>query len=145
MIDNGGLQQDTALRREMVSASGVHSIKMDAKKTKSNSENIIRKRKHEGINRRRDTLIKKAHELGAFDGVDVYLIICKHGRFTTYRSRDRKSWPPSTEEIVSEEIARLTYTTAANTNVGNCVSSSKESTTTRHRKAEIREAELDIS
>jgi hypothetical protein len=69
--------------------------------TKRNNEGIKRKRKNEGINRRKDTSVKKAYELGEFDGVDVVLIICKHGRYTTYRSRDHASWPPSMTEIVS--------------------------------------------
>jgi hypothetical protein len=50
-------------------------------------------------------LVKKAHELGQFDGVDVALIICKHGRYTTYRSRE--SWPPTLAEIVSTAIAYM--------------------------------------
>jgi len=74
---------------------------MEAKKTKGNSQGIRKKRKNEGINRRKDTLVKKAHELGEFDGVDVALIIRKHGRYTTYRSRDHKTWPLSMAEIVS--------------------------------------------
>ncbi|KAH8586082.1 hypothetical protein B0O99DRAFT_602773 [Bisporella sp. PMI_857] len=67
--------------------------------TKGNDEGIRRKRKSEGINRRKDTLIKKAYELGEFDGIDVALIICKHGRYTTYKSRNYASWPPSMAEI----------------------------------------------
>jgi hypothetical protein len=69
--------------------------------TKRNIEGVKRKRKNEGIKRRKDTLVKKAYESGEFDGVDVALIICKHGHYTTYRSRDRASWPPSMAEIVS--------------------------------------------
>jgi|ERR1700730_11338089 hypothetical protein len=74
-----------------------------------------RKRKNEGLNRRKDTLIKEAYELGEFDGIDVALIICKHGRYTTYGSRDHASWPPSIAEIVSKAIACLKYTTSTNT------------------------------
>jgi putative salt-induced outer membrane protein YdiY len=74
---------------------------MDTTNVKRNDEGKRRKRKNEGINRRKDTLIKKAYELGELDGIDVALIICKHGRYTTYRSRDHASWPPSIVEIVS--------------------------------------------
>jgi len=74
---------------------------MNTTKIKRNNEGIRRKRENEGINRRKGTLIKKAYELGEFDGMDVALIICKHGRYTTYRSRDHKAWPPSIAEIVS--------------------------------------------
>jgi hypothetical protein len=74
---------------------------MEAKNTKGNSEGIRKKRKNEGINRRKDTLVKEAHELGEFDDVDVALIIRKHGRYSTYRSRNHKTWSPSMAEIVS--------------------------------------------
>jgi hypothetical protein len=56
-------------------------------------------------------LIKKAYELGEFDGIDVALIICKHGRYTTYSSKGYVSRLPSMEEIVSKAIACLKYTT----------------------------------
>jgi hypothetical protein len=74
---------------------------MDTTKINRNNEGIRRKRENEGINRRKDTFIKKAYELGEFDGMDVALIICKHGRYTIYRSRDHETWPPSMGEIVS--------------------------------------------
>ncbi|KAH6700680.1 hypothetical protein BKA61DRAFT_427413, partial [Leptodontidium sp. MPI-SDFR-AT-0119] len=57
------------------------------------------KRQNEGINRRKETLIKKAYELGECDGIDVALIICKHGRYTTYSSKGYASRPPSMAEI----------------------------------------------
>lgn len=82
---------------------------MDVKMIKRNDEGIKRKRKNESINKRKDTLVKKAHELGKFDGIDVALIICKHGRYTTYRSRDHASWPPSMIEMVNEAIICLKY------------------------------------
>ncbi|KAH8595103.1 hypothetical protein B0O99DRAFT_686962 [Bisporella sp. PMI_857] len=72
---------------------------MEAKNSKGSGEGIKRKRKSEGINRRKDTLIKKAYELGEFDGIDVALIICKHSRYTMYNSRNHASWPPSMAEI----------------------------------------------
>ncbi|KAG4414838.1 hypothetical protein IFR04_012026 [Cadophora malorum] len=71
---------------------------MDKTKIRRN-EGMRRKRENEGINRRKNTLIKKAYEFGEFDGMDVALIICKHGRYTTYRSRDHQTWPPSMAEI----------------------------------------------
>ena len=73
---------------------------MDTTKIKRN-EGIRRKRENEGINRRKDTLIKKAYELGQYEGIDVALIIRKHGRYITYRSKDHKTWPPFMAEIVS--------------------------------------------
>jgi hypothetical protein len=52
---------------------------MDTIKAKRNDEGKRRKRKNEGLSRRKDTWIKKAYELGEFHGIDVALIICKHG------------------------------------------------------------------
>lgn len=45
------------------------------------------------------TLVKKAHELGKLCDVDIAVIICRNGRYFTYRSMDRQSWPPSMEQI----------------------------------------------
>ena len=81
---------------------------MDNVNVKRN-EGKRRKRKNEGINRRKDTLIKKAYELGEFDGIDVVLIICKYGRYTTYSSSGYTSRLPSMAEIVSKAIACLKY------------------------------------
>jgi hypothetical protein len=72
---------------------------------KPGDEGKRKKRKNESINRRVNTLIKKAHELGKFDGIDVALIVHKYSRYTTYRSRDHTSWPPSMAEIVSKVAA----------------------------------------
>jgi hypothetical protein len=110
---------------------------MNTINVKRNDEGKRRKRKNEGINRRKDTLIKKAYELGEFDGIDVALIICKHGRYTTYRSKDHVLWPPSIAEIVSKAIACLKYTTGANTDLENCLSSPEEYVTGRHREARV--------
>jgi len=108
--------------------------KIDAKIVKRNNERIKRKRTNEGISSRKDTLIKKAYELGEFDGVDVTLITCKHGRYTTYRSKDDASWPPSIAEIVSS--ARLIHATVAATDLAHCLSS-EECNATRHGKASL--------
>jgi hypothetical protein len=106
---------------------------MDTPQIKRNNERIKRKRKNEGINRRIETWVKKGYELGRFDGIDVAMIICKHGRYTTYRSRDHKSWPPSMAEIVSDSSnTDVYYTTSPNTNLANYLSSPEEFTTRRY-------------
>ena len=110
-------------------------VSMNTTNVKRNNEGKRRKRKNEGLNRRKDTLIKKAYELGEFDGIDVALIIFKHSRYTTYRSRDYASWPPSMAEIVSKALASLKYTTSADTDLANCLSSPEEYVTGRHREA----------
>jgi uncharacterized protein YpmB len=59
--------------------------------TKKNDEKIKRKQKSEGINKRKNTLIKKAYELKEFDSIAVALIIRKYSRYTTYKSRNYAS------------------------------------------------------
>jgi hypothetical protein len=62
------------------------------------------KRRTDNIGQRKKTLLKKAYELGKYDGVDVAVIICQNSKFFTYRLVDYKSWLLSIEEIV-----RLSY------------------------------------
>jgi hypothetical protein len=116
-----GLEQQTILRCLKLNARNASKLTradypdlcnsllvlMDTINVKRNDEGKRRKRTNEGLNRRKDTLIKKAYELGEFNGIDVALIICKHGRYSTYRSKGHASWPPSMAEIVSKAIACL--------------------------------------
>jgi len=76
-------------------------VLMDSVNVKRNEEGKRRKRKNEGINRRKETLIKKAYELGKSD---IALIICKHGRYTIYSSKGYASRLLSMAEIVSKAI-----------------------------------------
>ena len=109
---------------------------MDIPKIERDNEGKRRKRKNEGINRRMDTLITKAYEIGEFDGIDIALIIYKYGRYTTYKSKVHASWPPSMAEIVSKATICFKYTTSANTLLlANCLSSPKEHDTRRCREA----------
>ncbi len=55
-------------------------VLIDTPKNKQNNEEKRRKRKNKGINRRIETLITKAYEIGKFDGVNVALTICKQGQ-----------------------------------------------------------------
>ena len=59
-----------------------------------------RRRQSENASRRKSTLIKKIYEYGELSGADVALIIYKNGRYSTYRSVDKPSFPPSMKEIV---------------------------------------------
>ena len=61
--------------------------------------------KNERINRRIETLVDKAFAWGDLDGIDVALIICKHGQYTTYKSRGFLSRQPSFTKIVSRAVA----------------------------------------
>ena len=108
---------------------------MDTINVKRNDEGKRRKRKNEGINRRMDTLITKAYEIGEFDGIDIALIIYKYGRYTTYKSKVHASWPPSMAEIVSKATICFKYTSANTLLLANCLSSPKEHDTRRCREA----------
>jgi hypothetical protein len=54
-------------------------VSIDIPKIKRDNKGKRRKRKNEGINRRIETLIIKAYEIGKFDGVNIALTICKYG------------------------------------------------------------------
>ena len=83
---------------------------MDITNAKLNGERRRKKRENEGINRRKKTLVKKAFGLGEFEGIEVALIICKYGQYTTYRSKDYVLWQPSFAKLVTGVIAYLKYT-----------------------------------
>lgn len=76
---------------------------MDATKIKRKNEGKRIKRENEGINRRKESLIKKVHELGQFEGVDVVLII-RYGRYIMYLSKDYRIWLLSMAEIVNTRL-----------------------------------------
>ena len=56
------------------------------------------------LSRRKETLLKKAHEMGILCDVDVPVYLCyrKSGRLNTYKSINRQCWPPTEEQIVSD-------------------------------------------
>jgi hypothetical protein len=60
-----------------------------------------KKNEREKLRKRKNNLFKKAYELGKLCNVDVAVIVHKNGRYFTYRSTDKESWPPSMKEIVS--------------------------------------------
>ena len=61
---------------------------MDTTNAKLKDKRRRWKRENEGINRRKDTLVKKAFELRKLDSINVALIICKHSQYITYKSKD---------------------------------------------------------
>jgi hypothetical protein len=74
------LKLESIVTWKTFSTSVAVTVWMDITKIRRKNERVTRKRENEAINRKKDTLIKKAYELGEFDGIDVALIICKHPR-----------------------------------------------------------------
>ena len=54
----------------------------------------------EAIRRRRETLFRKADELGKMSDAHIYLLVYDGGRYYSYLSIDEPFWPPSEEHIV---------------------------------------------
>jgi len=50
--------------------------------------------------RRKKNLLKRSHELARLCEAEVAIIIYKNGKYYTYRSTDKDSWPPSVADIV---------------------------------------------
>jgi hypothetical protein len=67
------------------------------------------------LSRRKETLLKKAHEMGILCDVDVALFLRyrKSGRLITYKSINRQCWPPTQEQIVSAPENRELHTNKA--------------------------------
>ncbi|KAE8441385.1 hypothetical protein EG329_005012 [Mollisiaceae sp. DMI_Dod_QoI] len=61
--------------------------------------NKSRKNQSETARRKKRTVIKKVHEYGKLPGVHVALFVYHNGRYTTYRSIDKRNWPPLMKEI----------------------------------------------
>jgi len=87
-----------------------------------------RNRKGENSRRRKRTLLKKAYEYGELSGADIAIFIYQSGRWFTYRSTDRQSFPPSWEQIVSVETK---YIRNAKKRTAKVISASGKSITTR--------------
>ena len=75
--------------------------------TMKNQEALKNKRKREGAGKRSNMLLKKAYELGKLPEIDVFVVINNRGRYSTYKSVSRESWPPTMAEIVSGAGVRL--------------------------------------
>ena len=61
------------------------------------------KKRTQRLSRRKETVLKKAHEMGILCDVDVavYLRYRKSGRLITYKSINQQCWPPTEEQILS--------------------------------------------
>ena len=62
--------------------------------------NLKNKRTDEKFRNRKNNILKKGDELRLLCGADVYILLRRKGRLYEYKSIDRPSWPPSSEEIV---------------------------------------------
>jgi hypothetical protein len=86
------------------------------------------KRRSERLNRRKLTLINKAHKLAEFCDVDVALIIRnrKTGRYFTYNSVNLESWPLSKEQIVSHHRWFWRFENAINREIATIIPDTSE-------------------
>ncbi len=50
--------------------------------------------------KRSRNLFKKANELASKTGTDIYVLMLRRGRYSTYASTDRPGWPSQADEIV---------------------------------------------
>ena len=57
----------------------------------------------DSFRKRSRTVIRKAHELAAGYGAQVYVVVQFNGKFQTYNSVEGEQWPPSVDRIVSVE------------------------------------------
>ena len=73
------------------------------------------KKRSQRLSRRKETLLKKAHEIGILCDIDValYLRHRKSGRLITYKSINRQCWPPTEDQIVSALEHREHYANKA--------------------------------
>jgi hypothetical protein len=71
---------------------------------------MVKRNQKKGASGRKNTLLKKSHELGQVPGYEVALFIRRKGQVTTYRSSmiDNESWWPLKAEIASLTCANLT-------------------------------------
>ena len=81
-----------------------------------------KKQKREMMRKRKHSLFKKAYELGKLCDADVAVIVRINSRFYTYRSTDKKSWPPSMEQIVSTALFNIKFDTDVLIGIANHVS-----------------------
>lgn len=66
----------------------------------------IRTQRHvvrEKARKRTKNLFKKANELAKIADANVYVVIDRSGKFQVYKSTDTPGWPPSEQEIVSNQ------------------------------------------
>ncbi len=61
---------------------------------------IDKRRARENYRKRRNTFIKKAHELALKYSADVYLVLRRDNKYHIYTSNDRDGWPPSKADLV---------------------------------------------
>ena len=80
----------------------------------------------EKFRKRKNNILKKGDELRLLCGADVYILLCRKGRYYIYNSTNQPSWPPPPEKIVNTlETCSLCYALNAETYVGQKLSSAR--------------------
>jgi hypothetical protein len=76
-------------------------MKHVAEKAALREQATLRRTLREQFRRRRYTFLKSASAISTDCQADVYVVIFRQGKYFTFKSTSRPSWPPSQEEIVN--------------------------------------------
>jgi len=82
-----------------------NALKQAAEKAALREQATLRRTAREQFRRRRYTFLKSASAISTDCQADVYVVVFRHGKYFTFKSTDRPSWPPSQEEIVNMSIS----------------------------------------
>ena len=69
--------------------------------------NIAKRQTGEKFRKRKESLFRKCDELRIHCQADVYILVCRNGKYFVYKSTDHPSWPPSPEQIVSLSLVPI--------------------------------------
>lgn len=70
-------------------------------------EALTRRKLREQFRRRRNNLFKSATSISSTCDADIYVLVLRHGKYFTFKTTDRSSWPPCLEEIVYMSITAV--------------------------------------
>lgn len=71
-----------------------------AERRAAQEQATVRRTLREQFRKRRHNFLKSAHLLSEDCEAEIYVLISRGGKYFTFKTSDRPSWPPSQEEIV---------------------------------------------
>ena len=80
----------------------VQNLRKMASNTRAKVKDLTatKKSNRETFRRRKLNFLKRGNDISAAFQADVYILISWNGKFFTYKSTDRPSWPPAEDELV---------------------------------------------